>query len=167
MNLSAPRGMVLTHPYQDPRVFSLGLGIQSRVRPQPGAQKPILAAAMRGILPECILNRPSKISFDAIYYIGLSRNLQRLEALVEQAPVDDLGFLDKAVLLDCLRRAALGNASDALVLSAMDRTLALLLWLARQHAIGEDRSQAAFRHGGRQEPADTASFTGSADIRAA
>jgi asparagine synthase (glutamine-hydrolysing) len=131
--LAAPRGMMLTHPYLDPRVLSLGIGIQSRVTPQPGAQKPILAAALRGILPECILNRPSKIAFDAIYYIGLSRNLQRLEALIEQAPVDDLGFLDKAVLLDCLQRAALGNARDALVQSAMDRTLALLLWLRREH----------------------------------
>jgi asparagine synthase (glutamine-hydrolysing) len=133
--LAAPHGMMLTHPYLDPRVLSLGIGIQSRVTPQPGAQKPILAAALRGILPECILNRPSKIPFDAIYYIGLSRNLGRLEALIEQAPVDDLGFLDKAVLLDCLRHAALGNVKDALVQSAMDRTLALLLWLARQHAI--------------------------------
>ena len=126
--------MMLTHPYLDPRVLSLGIGIQSRATPQPGAQKPILAAALRGILPECILNRPKKISFDAIYYMGLSRNLPRLEALIEQAPVDDLGFLDKAVLLDCLQRAALGNANDALVQSAMDRTLALLLWLTRQHA---------------------------------
>jgi asparagine synthase (glutamine-hydrolysing) len=131
--LAAPRGMMLTHPYLDPRVLSLGIGIQSRVTPQPGAQKPILAAALRGILPECILNRPSKIHFDAIYYIGLSRNLRRLETLIEQAPVDDLGFLDKAVLLECLQRAALGNAKNALVQSAMDRTLALLLWLTREH----------------------------------
>ena len=128
MNLSAPRGMVLTHPYQDPRVFSLGLGIQSRVRPQPGSgQKPILAAALRGILPECILNRPSKGHFNEVYYVGLSRNLRRMEALIEEAPVDDLGFLDKATLLDCLQRAALGNAGDAPSMSAMNRTLSLLL----------------------------------------
>jgi asparagine synthase (glutamine-hydrolysing) len=125
--------MMLTHPYQDPRVFSLGLGIQTRIRPQPGAQKPILAAAMRGILPECILNRPTKGHFEEVYYVGLSRNLRRMEALIEEAPVDDLGFLDKATLLDCLQRAALGNAADAPTMSAMDRTLALLLWLTREY----------------------------------
>jgi asparagine synthase (glutamine-hydrolysing) len=125
--------MVLTHPFRDPRVYSLGLGIQSRVRPQPGAQKPILAAALRGILPECILNRPSKGHFNEVYYVGLSRNLQRLEALIEDAPIDDLGFLDKATLLDCLQRAALGNAKDAPSQGAMDRTLSLLLWLTREH----------------------------------
>jgi asparagine synthase (glutamine-hydrolysing) len=134
LNLAAPRGMMLTHPYQDPRVLSLGLGIQSRVRPQPGdGQKPILAAAMRGILPECILNRPSKVHFNEVYYLGLSRNLQRMEALIEAAQVDDLGFLDKGALLDGVQRAALGNAGDAPSMSAMDRTLSLLLWLTREH----------------------------------
>ena len=134
MNLSAPRGMVLTHPYQDPRVFSLGLGIRARVRPQPGiGQKPVLAAALRGILPECILNRPSKGHFNEVYYVGLSRNLRRMEALIDEAPVDDLGVLDKATLLDCLQRAALGNAGDAPTMSAMNRTLSLLSWLTREH----------------------------------
>jgi asparagine synthase (glutamine-hydrolysing) len=134
LNLAAPRGMMLTHPYQDPRVLSLGLGIQSRVRPQPGGgQKPILAAAMRGILPECILSRPSKVHFNEVYYMGLSCNLRRMEALIEEARVDDLGFLDKGALLDCMQRAALGNAGDAPSMSAMDRTLSLLLWLTREH----------------------------------
>jgi asparagine synthase (glutamine-hydrolysing) len=133
MNLSAQRGMMLTHPFRDPRVYSLGLGIQARVRPQPGAQKPILAAAMRGILPECILKRPSKVHFNEVYYLGLSRNLRRMEALIEEAPLDELGFLDKGPLLDCMQRAALGNAGDAPSMSAMDRTLSLLLWLTREH----------------------------------
>ena len=63
----------------------------------------------------------------------LVTGLHRLEALIEQAPVDDLGFLDKATLLDCLQRAALGNAIDAPSLDPMNRTLSLLLWLTRQH----------------------------------
>jgi asparagine synthase (glutamine-hydrolysing) len=134
LNTAAPRGMMLTHPFRDPRVYSLGLGIQARARPQPGSgQKPILAAALRGILPDCILNRPSKGHFNEAYFLGLSRNLGRMEALVKEAPVDDLGFLDKATLLDGLQRAALGNAGDAPSLSAMDRTLALLLWVTREH----------------------------------
>jgi len=144
--LAAPHGMVLTHPFLDLRVFSLGLGMQSRVLPQPGGQKPVLAAAMRGILPECILSRPRKGDFNEAYYMGLSRNLRRLEALVEQAPVDDLGFLDKARLLDCLQRAALGNAGDVGALLQFNGTLSLLLWLTRE------------RGGlGRRECVDTAS----------
>jgi asparagine synthase (glutamine-hydrolysing) len=136
-HLAAPQGIMLTHPFRDPRVFSLGLGIQSRVRPQPGGQKPILAAALRGILPEPILTRRRKGHFNEIYYMGLSANLRSLEALIERAPVDELGFLDKATLLDCLQRAALGNAMDAPSLAPLDRTLSLLLWLTQLSGTGE------------------------------
>ena len=101
-HLAAPQGMVLTHPFLDPRVLCLGLGIQTRVRPQPGTQKPILAAAMRDILPDVILKAPRKGHFNEVYYMGLSRNLQSLEALIQQAPVDGSGIFDKTVLLDCL-----------------------------------------------------------------
>src|SRR5262249_4634622 len=132
LHVAAPHGIMLTHPFLDPRVYALGLGALTRVRPEPRTQKPVLAAAMRGILPECILNRERKGHFNEAYYLGLSRNLPRLEALVEQAPVDDLGFLDKASLIDCLQRAALGNAGDAGALMHLNGTLALLLWLTQQ-----------------------------------
>jgi asparagine synthase (glutamine-hydrolysing) len=114
-------------------VYTVWGSASSRVSdPQPSGQKPILAAALRNILPECILSRRRKGHFNEIYYVGLSRNLRSLEALIEQAPVDELGFLDKATLLDCLQRAALGNAADAPCLGPLDRTLSLLLWLTRQ-----------------------------------
>jgi len=160
LHLAAPQGMMLTHPYRDPRVLSLGLGIQSRVRPQPGAQqKPILAAAMRDILPECILNRRRKGHFNEVYYVGLSRNLRSLEALIEQAPVDDLGFLDKATLLDCLQRAALGNAADAQSLLPLDRTISLLVWFTQQHRDRQRQCQPiAARHFGQRERVDAASM---------
>lgn len=128
-HVAAPRGILLTHPFLDPRIFALGLGTRLRVHPQPGAQKPILAAAMRGILPDAILDRPSKGNFNEAYFTGLSRNLEWLEDLVERAPTDDLGFLDKAVLVDCLQRTALGNSGDAGVLMQLNGTLSLLLWL--------------------------------------
>jgi asparagine synthase (glutamine-hydrolysing) len=131
--VAAPQGIVLTHPFLDPRVLCLGLGIQARVRPQPGAQKPILAAAMRGILPDCIRNRPGKGHFNEVYYVGLSRNLQSLEALIQQAPIDDLGMFDKTALLDCLQRAALGNAADVNSLTRLNSTLCFLKWLTLQH----------------------------------
>jgi len=153
--LAAPHGIMLTHPYLDPRVFSLGLGIRSRVRPHPAGQKPILAAALRGILPDCILDRPGKGHFNEAYFMGLSRNLPRLEALVEQAPVDDLGFLDKTSLLDCLQRAALGNAGDAGSLLPLTGTLSLLLWLTRQR---QDRRQHCPSVPPRQEHVDAASM---------
>lgn len=134
-HVAAPRGILLAHPFLDPRVFTLGLGVRLRVHPEPGGQKPILAAAMRGIVPDCILDRPSKGSFNEAYYAGLSRNLGRLQAMVERAPTEELEFLDKPVLLDCLQRAALGNAGDAGVLMQLNGTLSLCVWLLQQRRI--------------------------------
>jgi asparagine synthase (glutamine-hydrolysing) len=147
LHLAAPHGMMLTHPFFDRRAYSLGLGIKSRVRPKPGGgQKPILAAAMRGILPECILNRPLKGHFNESYFVGLSRNRAFLESLVEQAPVDDLGFLDKTILIDCLQRAALGNAGDATTMLHFEGVLSLLLWLT-QRTHGQHSQTIPVRHG--------------------
>jgi len=78
--------------------------------------------------------------FNEAYYTGLSRNLPRLEALVQQAPVDDLEFLDKGILLDCLQRAALGNAGDAGSVTPLHGTLSLLVWLTQQRG-GLGRSE--------------------------
>jgi asparagine synthase (glutamine-hydrolysing) len=140
LHVAAPHGIVETHPFFDRRIFSVGLGMHSRIRPQLGGQKPILAAAMRGILPECILNRPSKGHFNEAYYTGLSRNLRYLETLIEEAP-DELGLFDKGLLLDCVQRAALGNTGDAGSLSQFNSTLSLLLWLTREHAVSGQRER--------------------------
>lgn len=128
-HVAAPHGILLTHPFLDPRIFTLGLGTRLRVSPKPSGQKPILAAAMRGVLPDCILDRPSKGSFNEAYYTGLARNLRWLEDLVERAPTEDLEFLDKPILFDCLQRTALGSSGDAGVLMQLNGTLSLLIWL--------------------------------------
>lgn len=130
--LAAPRGIVLTHPFLDRRVVSLCLGIRSRLRAVPGRQKHILATAMRDVLPTEIVRRRGKGDFNEIHFLGLSRNLPHLEALVHQAPVADLGFLDRDVLLNCLRQAAFGIAEGIDGVFRMSVTLALLKWLSLQ-----------------------------------
>jgi asparagine synthase (glutamine-hydrolysing) len=73
--VATPLGIHVTHPFQDPRLVRLGLGIQDRIRPEPGKIKPVLATAMADILPPEILTRRSKGCFDELYYRGLARNL--------------------------------------------------------------------------------------------
>jgi hypothetical protein len=90
--------MMLTHPYLDPRVISLAMGTLSH-SPRL-ALKPILAAAMRNILPECILNRSGE-DISTRLLLGAVSQLAALGSLGRAAPVDDLGFLGKADLLDC------------------------------------------------------------------
>jgi len=57
---AVPHGLAYVHPFLDTRFLCLGLGIQSRFRQEPGTQKPLLAQAMRDVLPEPIRNRRIK-----------------------------------------------------------------------------------------------------------
>ena len=60
------------------------------------------------MLPALIRERSGKGHFNEVFFGGLARNLPLLETLVEQAPVDDLGIVDKDELLRRLHKAALG-----------------------------------------------------------
>jgi asparagine synthase (glutamine-hydrolysing) len=127
--LAAPQGIVAAHPFRDLRVMSYGLGIRSRVRPAPGLQKPILAEAMRDVLPDSIRQRRSKTHYNSVYYVGLARNRPYLEALVRASKVDELGLFDKECLLRCLTQAALciGSPDGAV---SLDNSLSIVKWLS-------------------------------------
>lgn len=130
--MAAPQGMIITHPFLDPRVACFGLGILTRFRGEPGRAKPLLAEAMRGVLPVHIRNRRRKGHFNEPYFLGLSRNLPMLEALIRQAPIDDVGLFNKEVLVQCLHQATLGIANGAPALSRLNLTLSFITWFSLQ-----------------------------------
>ena len=129
--LAAPYGVSMSHPFLDPRVVCFSLGMQTRLSPCPGQVKPVLAEAMRDVLPENIRTRRDKRSFNQVYYLGLSRNLSRLRAMIISAPIDDLGMMDKGTLIRGLQEAALGVA-DPRKLQGLNLTLSLIRWLSMQ-----------------------------------
>jgi asparagine synthase (glutamine-hydrolysing) len=130
-SVAAPLGIVIAHPFLDVRLLCLGLGIQMRLKPEPGRMKPILAEATRGLLPDTIRNRRRKGYFNEIYYLGLARNLQSLKEMIQRAPIDDLGMLDKDTLTQYLHPAALGGA-HVRSLHRLNLTLSLIKWLSMQ-----------------------------------
>jgi asparagine synthase (glutamine-hydrolysing) len=137
--VAAPHGINLAHPFLDRRLLCLSLGMQLRLRPEPGVMKPVLAEAMRGILPDAIRNRRRKGHFNEVYYLGLAQNLSTLETMVREAPIDDLQMFDKACLLRCLREASMASA-NARQLQRLNFTLSLLKWLHMQHEWGRASS---------------------------
>ncbi|HEU4753298.1 MAG TPA: asparagine synthase-related protein, partial [Armatimonadota bacterium] len=132
--LAAERGVHIAHPFFDQRLAALMLGAQLRLRPEPGVRKPVLAEATRGLLPEEIRTRRIKGHFGEACYLGLARNLPRLEALVRSAPVEDLDLIDKRELLECLRSAAMGVPTRFGIeaIARLNLTLSLLKWLSMQ-----------------------------------
>jgi asparagine synthase (glutamine-hydrolysing) len=129
--LAAPKGVALSHPFLDSRVVSFVLGLQEKILSPSEQTKPVLAKAMRDILPPNIRDRRDKRSFNEVYYLGLSRYRPGLEAMIAQSPIDDLGMIDKEILRRSLEEAALGVA-DPRKLQRLNLTLSLIAWLSAQ-----------------------------------
>jgi asparagine synthase (glutamine-hydrolysing) len=129
--LAAPHGMTVVHPFLEPRFVRLCMGIQARFRQEPGAMKPLLAEAMRDVLPAPIRNRRVKGHYNSMAHAGMARNLPVLESVIREAPIDELRLFDKECLLRCLQQAALGLAPMH-ALTRLDLTLAFLRWYSLQ-----------------------------------
>lgn len=130
-SVAVPLGIHYAHPFFDARVLSFGLGILSRIKPEPGQMKPILAEAMKGILPSSIRNRRSKVGTNAVYFNGLSRNLHDLEGMLQSVPEVAWEIFDRDGLLLCLREASLAG-SGVRKLQRLNYTLCFLRWLCTQ-----------------------------------
>jgi asparagine synthase (glutamine-hydrolysing) len=128
--LAAPRHVDIAHPFLDCRLLRLGMSLQSRLAPQPGRMKPLLAEAMRDVLPPAIAKRRAKGHFDEVYYLGLGRNLPALERMIDRCP-EAVPFLDKKALRSALHEATMAGA-DARKLFRFDLTLSLVSWLVHE-----------------------------------
>ena len=65
--------------------------------------RPVLAAALRDVLPEKIVARERKAHF-GILETGFARHKAALEAVINEAPIPD-GILDRQVVLDVIEIA--------------------------------------------------------------
>src|SRR5690606_30231440 len=99
---------------------------------EPERQKPLLADAMRGVLPDAIRQRRAKGNFNEVYFKGLARNRPVIEQVIREAPIDDLGLIDKAVLIDGLRKTALGVEVSGRGMMQLNLSLSLVQWLAKE-----------------------------------
>jgi asparagine synthase (glutamine-hydrolysing) len=128
-SVTAPLGIANAHPFLDPRLLSFGLGMQSRILPEPGNMKPVLGEAMRDMLPDVIRYRQRKGGFNEVYYLGLARNLHNLETMIRQAPIE--GMIDKDLLIQHLQEGSLAGV-PVRQLQHLNYMLALLKWLCMQ-----------------------------------
>lgn len=125
--LAAPRGMHNSHPFRDSRLLSFCMGLPTTVKEIPGITKPVLQTAMRGVLPEPIRTRRDKINFNDIYWLGLSKHLSRLESMIRNSRISELGIFDGDQLIQVMRQAAVG-IGDVPACCRINTTLALIAW---------------------------------------
>lgn len=126
-NVAVPAGLVQSRPYLDPSVVAVALGLPPERHLAPHQMKPVLAAALKDVLPPEITRRQVKVPVTTMRR-GFARHHRSLLVLVRTAPIDE-GILDRGALAGALDRVALGIHDDV-SLWRLRMALALLRWTA-------------------------------------
>ncbi|MFJ9036840.1 lasso peptide isopeptide bond-forming cyclase [Streptomyces sp. NPDC102406] len=125
----AGTGIVWDAPFLDDRVIEAALATRVEDRLASGRFKPLLVDAVRGAVPDGILDRRDKGEFSAEAFRGLARNRARILELAEDSRLAALGLIDPARF----RAAVLNPGPMSHHLQPIDTTVACESWL-RTHA---------------------------------
>ncbi|RLV01285.1 asparagine synthase [Streptomyces griseocarneus] len=118
-------GLEYAAPYLDDGVIEAALSVRVAERTGPGRHKPVLADAMRGIVPQEILERSTKGEYSAEFHAGFGRNRALLLELFGDARLARTGLVDPAAL-----RASLLAPDPAVgFVRSLDPTLGCEMWL--------------------------------------
>ncbi|MBW1599503.1 lasso peptide isopeptide bond-forming cyclase [Streptomyces sp. JJ38] len=123
--MAARAGLPMASPFLDDRVIEACLAIRPSERVSPWAYKPVLTAAMRGLVPEACLRRTNKAAASMDAAEGLRRHRADLTALWEGSRLEQLGLVDGAALRRLAQRPSAPGLQDA----ALYSTIAAEVWL--------------------------------------
>ena len=115
-------------------MISLALSLPPELSYPPRPAKPVLAAALAGVVPASIINRAYKPNF-GVMLRGFVRHRSWLEQLVREAPFDE-AMIDREALLESVNKAALGVFRDGRSLGPLRLTLTYLMWLSTRQRAG-------------------------------
>jgi asparagine synthase (glutamine-hydrolysing) len=123
--MAAPLGLTFAAPYYDDRVIEAGLAVRPHERVTPWRYKPLIAEAMRGIVPDESLNRDTKANGTGDEEPGHRRHRGELMALWEDSRLARLGLIDA----DAVRDVTGGPVSPHLQAGVLYQTVACEVWL--------------------------------------
>ncbi|GCE01077.1 asparagine synthase-related protein [Embleya hyalina] len=123
--LMAAHGVDFAAPYLDDRVIESALAVRPDHRGSPNRYKPLLAEAMRGLVPDELLVRATKGEYGEDAYTGLRRHRATLLGLFEHSALAGRGLVDD----HRVRATLLGDHPTVRPLIALEPTLACELWL--------------------------------------
>ncbi|MEU5979990.1 lasso peptide isopeptide bond-forming cyclase [Streptomyces sp. NPDC047315] len=126
-------GVRLDMPYLDDRVVEAALSVRLEERAHPWRYKPLLAEAVRGIVPEAITARATKGEFSADLSLGLRRNRMNVLDVLTDSAIVERGLIDA----DALRRLLLAPQADHSRNIALEHLLGCETWL-RTATRGQD-----------------------------
>ncbi|MGW7818630.1 asparagine synthase-related protein [Streptomyces puniciscabiei] len=112
-------------PYLDDRVVEAALAVRLHERAAPWSYKPLLAEAMRGLVPDAVLDRSTKGEFSRDMYTGWRRNLPAILEMFSDSALAARGLIDT----DVLRRALLAPQADNTRYIATEHLIGCETWL--------------------------------------
>ncbi|QKW53447.1 lasso peptide isopeptide bond-forming cyclase [Streptomyces buecherae] len=124
-HMAAGAGVPMASPFLDDRVIEACLAVRPSERVTPWAYKPVLTAAMSGIVPDACLRRTDKAAASMDAANGLREHRADLRALWDDSRLERLGLVDGAVLRRVAERPATPELRDAVLYS----TIAAEVWL--------------------------------------
>jgi len=120
----------LRFPFLDRALVELALGGPRDHVCEPGVTKVVLREAMRGRLPETVRQRSTKGGIDARILWALTHERERIDTLIRQSCLADLGAIDPKSLQRAVDEARQGHTPNPAYLLSV---LALETWLAVKH----------------------------------
>ncbi|MEW9520837.1 lasso peptide isopeptide bond-forming cyclase [Streptomyces tubercidicus] len=121
----AEAGVQLDSPFFDDRVIEAVLAVRADAHAGPWRYKPLLADAMRGIVPDSVLGRATKGEFSEEAGTGLRRNLPAILDLFTDSALAAHGLLDPGTL----RTQLLSPQPDNAMGIALEPLIGCELWL--------------------------------------
>ncbi|MFF4620531.1 lasso peptide isopeptide bond-forming cyclase [Nonomuraea jabiensis] len=123
--MSVRAGLPMTSPFLDDRVIEACLSVRPQDRVTPWRYKPLLTAAMRGVVPEECLRRTSKAEASLDAAEGLRRHGPDMQALWADSRLARLGLVDTALLKDLTAHPDTPGLREAILYS----TIGCEVWL--------------------------------------
>ncbi|UQA95160.1 asparagine synthase-related protein [Streptomyces halobius] len=123
--VASAQGVAYEAPFLDDAVIKAALTVRLAGHTETGAYKPLLATAMRGLVPDAVLGRGTKGDHSAEVYAGLRRHRRALSALCDDSLLARLGLIRP----DALRHVLTSLHPHTHTLLPLDPTLAAEYWL--------------------------------------
>ncbi|MFC0601085.1 asparagine synthase-related protein [Streptomyces palmae] len=123
--LMARYGVDFAAPFLDDRVIEAALAVRLHERATPRRYKPLLAEAMRGLVPDDLLGRSTKGNYGEDTFDGLRRHRATLLGLFEGSLLARRGLVDEAAVRAALR----ADHAFHQPIQALEPTLSGEVWL--------------------------------------
>lgn len=133
-------GIDYAAPYTDDAVVAAALSVRLRERTARTRYKPLLAAAMRDIVPSQVLRRTTKGEYSADVHAGLRRHRGELLELFDDSLLARRGLIEPGAIGAALRPRAEAAGLDSLLM-----TLGCEIWLRSLPAPVRDPSLATVK----------------------